>query len=147
MRPAKPLLDDLGITIDVNAIKDGLQNGAVVAAKFVATHALTIGQNALLFGVQVVIMLYLLFFFLRDADKLLEQLVYVLPLGDTRARSLLKRFAAVANATIKGTFIVSALQGALTGLALWVIGIPNPVLWGVVAALFCLVPVFGSVLV
>ncbi len=45
MRPAKPLLDDLGITIDVNAIKDGLQNGAVVAAKFVATHALTIGQS------------------------------------------------------------------------------------------------------
>jgi predicted PurR-regulated permease PerM len=139
------VLEPLGITPE--SVDSDLRAAAVVTSKFIAARALSIGQNTLLLGVQMATMLYLLFFFIRDGSYLMSRLAYVLPLGDARERTLFRRFTEVAGATIKGTFVVASVQGALCGLALWVLGIPNPVLWGFVTTLLCLVPVIGAALV
>ena len=76
------------------------------------------------------LMLYILFFFLRDGNRLVATLVRVLPLGDVRERQLLVKFAEVSLATIKGTLVVGAVQGAIGGVLFWALGIPAPVFWG-----------------
>jgi predicted PurR-regulated permease PerM len=92
-------------------------------------------------------MLYILYFFLRDGDRLVDAVIRALPLGDRRERRLLAKFAEVSRATIKGTLIVGVVQGALGGLLFWVLGIPGPVFWGAIMTVLAVLPVVGTALV
>jgi predicted PurR-regulated permease PerM len=139
------VLQRLGI--DPEKIEGQLSTAAVNVSRFVASSALSIGKDSLRATVFFFLMLYLLFFFLRDGTRLLEGLVRALPLGDERERALFARFAEVSRATIKGTLAVGAVQGLIGGLAFALLGIGAPVLWGVMMALASLVPAAGPALV
>jgi predicted PurR-regulated permease PerM len=132
---------------DPARIEEQVQSAAVTASRLVAERALSIGQGTLRGTIFFFLMLYLLFFFLRDGPRILDALVRALPLGDQRERHLLKRFAEVSRATIKGTLVVGIVQGAIGGTAFAVLGIGAPVLWGTVMALLSILPVVGTALV
>jgi predicted PurR-regulated permease PerM len=133
--------------LDANKLEAQLSSAAVEGSKFIASRAVAIGQNTLRVLVFFVLMLYLLFFFLRDGQSLLDGLVRALPFGDDRERHLLKRFAQVSRATIKGTLVVGAVQGTIGGIAFAVLGVGAPVLWGAAMALLSILPAVGTALV
>jgi predicted PurR-regulated permease PerM len=133
--------------LDADKLEAQLSSAAIEASKFVASRAVAIGQNTLRVLVFFVLMLYLLFFFLRDGRSLLDGLVRALPFGDDRERLLLKRFAQVSRATIKGTLVVGAVQGTIGGIAFAVLGIGAPVLWGAAMAFLSILPAVGTALV
>src|SRR5690606_9352962 len=120
---------------------------AVAAGQWVASNAVTIGQNTVMFFLQLFVMLYLLFFFLRDGVTIMQRVRQALPLDDTLARHLGARFATVARATLKGTFLIGAIQGFLGGVAFWLLDLRAPILWGVVMGLLALLPAVGPPLV
>ncbi len=93
------------------------------------------------------LMLYSMYFFLMDGDKLVDLILYYLPLEDEEERRLLDKFRSVTRATLKGTAVIGILQGALAGLALAVAGIPSPVFWGTVMVVLSLIPGIGTGLV
>jgi len=70
-----------------------------------------------------------------------------LPLPEDRMAELRMRVTSTVVANFYGGVAVGALQGTLTGLTFWALGIDSPVLWGVVTGFFSLVPVVGSALV
>ena len=142
---AMALIERLGI--DPARLEEQAQNAAVTASRLVAERAVAIGQGTLRGTVFFFLMLYLLFFFLRDGPRILEALIRALPLGDQRERHLLDRFAGVSRATIKGTLVVGIVQGAIGGTAFAVLGIGAPVLWGTVMALLSILPAVGTALV
>jgi predicted PurR-regulated permease PerM len=133
--------------LDASTIEAQFSSAAVDASKFVASRAVAIGQDTLRVLVFFVLMLYLLFFFLRDGRKLLDSVVHALPFGDDRERLLLERFAQVSRATIKGTLVVGAAQGLIGGIAFAVLGVGAPVLWGSAMALLSILPAVGTALV
>ena len=133
--------------MDATRIEAQVSSAAMDAGRFIASRALAIGQDTVRVLVFFFLMLYLLFFFLRDGQSLLDGLVRALPLGDERERHLLDRFAEVSRATIKGTLVVGAVQGTIGGLAFAILGIGAPVLWGSVMALLSIVPAVGTALV
>lgn len=136
-----------GINIDLNRISEQLTSSAVIVSRFIATQAVAIGQNTLRIAVYFFLMLYLLFFFMRDGTRILDGLVRALPFGDERERHLLERFAAVSRATLKGTLVVGIVQGAIGGIMFAILGIGAPVLWGVVMALLSIIPAVGPAVV
>ncbi len=138
-------LDTMGL--DIDDLQSQLSSAAVATSSFVASRAIAFGQDAVRFTILMFLMLYLLFFFLRDGPKMLEGLIKALPLGRRREHVLLERFTEVSRATIKGTLIVGVVQGTLGGVAFWVLGIGAPVLWGVVMALLSIIPAVGPALV
>jgi predicted PurR-regulated permease PerM len=144
-----PLVSDyLGeFGVDLEGMMKRLSASAVAITQFVASRALGIGQDLMRITALFFLMLYILFFFLRDANRLVATLIRVLPLGDARERQLLAKFAEVAVATIKGTLVVGLVQGAIGGGLFWVLGIPAPVFWGSVMAVFSVLPVVGPGLV
>src|SRR5690606_13093116 len=81
------------VGFDADRLQSAARSAALTASQFIATNALAIGQNTLRITIYFVLMLYLLFFFLRDGTRLLDGLVRALPLGDARERHLLDRFA------------------------------------------------------
>ena len=147
--PVEPLVGDYldRFGVDVQQVMDGLSSAAVAASRFIASQALVIGQNALRITALFFLMLYLLFFFLRDGGEMVEAIIRVLPLGDERERRLFDKFSEVARATIKGTLVVGFVQGFLGGLLFWILGIAAPVFWGVIMTVLSLLPAIGSALV
>ena len=93
------------------------------------------------------VMLYAMFFFLKDGGGVLQKVLYYLPLSDEDERRMLDRFVSVTRAMVKGTFLIGIVQGALAGLAFWVAGIPSAAFWGTVMAVLSIVPGIGSALV
>ncbi|RZJ16281.1 MAG: AI-2E family transporter, partial [Haliea sp.] len=116
-------------------------------SQFIATQALSIGQNTFDFLVAFFVMLYLLFFLLRDGAALARRIEEAVPLDGEVKRDLLGKFATVVRATVKGNVVVAGLQGALGGLILWILGIHAPVLWGTLMAFLSLLPAVGAALV
>jgi predicted PurR-regulated permease PerM len=107
--------------------------------------AVTLGTVNLLF--MLFIMLYTMFFFLIDGHKLIEKILYYLPLQDHDERRMLDKFASVTRATLKGTAVIGILQGGLAGAAFAVVGIHSPVFWGAIMAVLSFIPGIGSALV
>jgi predicted PurR-regulated permease PerM len=129
--------------IDVARIQEGVSDAAIASGRWIAGNAVAIGQNTLQFFLQLFVMLYLLFFFIKDGKTILLAIARVVPLDIELQESLRARFANVARATLKGTFLISAIQGFIGGIAFWALGIRAAVLWGVVMALFALIPAVG----
>lgn len=139
------LLDRFGV--DLSQVQQGLSTAAVASGQWVASNALLIGQSTVMFFLQLFVMLYVLFFFIRDGARILQRVLQAVPLEDTLARHLGARFATVARATLKGTFLVAAIQGFLGGVTFWALDIRAPILWGVVMGLLALLPAVGPPLV
>ncbi len=135
------------IGIDLNEIRQNLSLVAVTGSQFIGSLALSAGQNAVRFSVMFFLMLYLLFFVLRDGDEMLNTITRAIPLGEARERALLSRFATVSRATIKGTLVVGLVQGTLGGLIFWALGFQAAVFWGVVMVAMSMLPVVGAGLI
>lgn len=138
-------LDDYGV--NTASLRESVEGAAVTASQYVATQALAMGQNALVVTVLFLLMLYFLFFFIRDGDRIVDGIVRALPLGDVRERRLFGKFAEVARATIKGTLVVASVQGAIGGVMFAIVGIEGSVFWGVVMGVLSLLPAVGAFLV
>jgi predicted PurR-regulated permease PerM len=143
---ATDLLDRLGLT-HLGAVQERLADALKRGSQFLAAQALSIGQGAAGFVLGLVVMLYLLFFFLRDGRALAKRIQDAIPLPPEEERDLFKKFTTVIRATIKGSILVAALQGALGGLIFWILGLHAPVLWGVVMGLLALLPAIGAAVV
>ena len=115
--------------------------------QFLATQALGIGQNTFDFVVGLGITLYGAFFVIRDGAALLLLARRAMPLSPAHTDELAARFTAVVGATVKGSLLVAALQGALGGLAFWVLDVRAALLGGVLMAFLALVPAVGAALV
>lgn len=138
------LLQTVGIG-NLNDIQQKITESLVQAGRFIAGKAFFIGQNLFELAVAFIIMLYLLFFLLRDGNKLASAISRAIPLNENRKTVLLERFTGVIRATVKGNLIVALMQGSLGGLIFWLLGIQAPVLWGAVMAFLSLFPAGAGV--
>jgi predicted PurR-regulated permease PerM len=93
------------------------------------------------------IMLYCMFFFLLEGERILNKILYYLPLEDQFERRMLDKFTSITRATLKGTIVIGILQGALAGIAFAVLGIPSALFWGTIMAMLSVIPSVGSAIV
>ena len=140
------LLDRFGLT-NLRAMQERLSTGLVQGGQFVAAKALNIGQNTFDLILELIIVLYLLFFLVRDGDDLARRIRTAIPLHADQQRELFNSFTTVIRATVKGNVVVAIVQGALGGLIFWFLGVHAPVLWAVVMAFLSLLPAIGSALI
>jgi predicted PurR-regulated permease PerM len=100
--------------------------------------------NFVSFIATAVIAFFTLFFLFREGTAAKERLAEVIPLSRNQTERLFTGISNSIVANVYGILAVGAAQGALAALGFWVLGLPSPVLWGMVTALFSLVPVVGS---
>jgi predicted PurR-regulated permease PerM len=140
------LLDRFGLG-DVEGLISRISEGAAQGSQAIAAHALSIGQNTFDFLVSFAIMLYLLFFLLRDGGELSKGIRNSLPLARPHTHYLLNKFTTVIRATIKGNVAVAAAQGLIGGFSFWFLGVQGALLWGVLMAFLSLLPAVGAALI
>lgn len=88
-----------------------------------------------------------LFYFLRDGKHFSESFMRLSPLQDQHDRVIMDRLTVAVSSVIKGQLFIALIQGTLTGIGFWMFGVPNPTLWGSVAAVCSLVPGVGTSLI
>ncbi len=120
---------------------------ALKGGQYLAGSAFLIGKGTFGFTVSFGIMLYLLFFLLKDGPYLVRLVMESLPLTGFVKHHLFAKFAAVSRATVKGTVVVALVQGLLGGIAFYVVGIEGSMLWGALMAFLSLVPAVGSAII
>ncbi|VVD69917.1 membrane protein [Pandoraea capi] len=138
---------DLAGVQDINAIQQKLADGAAQIGRLVAVYLVSIGQNTAQLLVSFGVMLYLLFFLLRDGTALGAMVRRALPLDERHKSQLIRQFTTVVRATVKGNIAVAVAQGVLGGFIFAVLGIQGFVLAAVVMAFLSLLPAVGAAVV
>jgi len=95
----------------------------------------------------VVLMIFTMFYLLKDGSSWKESLIKILPLSEKNTKEILSDLKMAINRVIKGSFLIAIIQGFLAWLGLWFFGVPNPALWGVVAGMTSLIPNLGTSMV
>lgn len=133
--------------IDLSELPQRLSSAALESGQFIASISLDVGQDVAAFILNFFLMLYLLFFVLRDGDTIMQAICHAMPLPDDQEERLLNKFSEVTRATVKGTLVVGLVQGFLGGLMFAILGIEGAVLWGMAMAVASLLPAVGAGLV
>ena len=124
--------------------RQNLPGTVKTVATWMTTSGASFVKGSVFEVIGVLLTFYLLFFFLRDRRAALQSLRSLSPLSEAEMDRLFSRVGDTIYATVYGTLAVSALQGLLGGLMFWWLGLPAPLLWGVVMALLAVLPVLGA---
>jgi predicted PurR-regulated permease PerM len=101
-------------------------------------------RNFISFLGNAIVAFFTLFFLFREGGSTKDHVAAIVPLTRDQVDRLFTGISDSIVANVYGVLAVGASQGVLAGLAFWVLGLPSPVLWGVVTALFSLIPLIGS---
>jgi predicted PurR-regulated permease PerM len=128
-------------------IVDGVARAAQATGAFLVTGATQLTAGTAAFLLNLFVMLYGMFYFLRDGRLILEKIFYYMPLNHEDEVRVLERLSSVTRATIKGTVVIGIIQGALAGIGFWVAGLDGAAFWGTIMAVLSIVPGIGAALV
>ncbi len=128
-------------------LRDWLVQGSQRAVQFLLAR----GGGVLLgvFGIlgMLSVTLFVLFFFFRDGDALVERIVRSIPYDARRKEKLERHLEGVTRAVVFGTVVTALVQGSLLGIGFWITGVPSPVVFGALTAVASFVPLVGTALV
>jgi predicted PurR-regulated permease PerM len=128
-------------------IADNAGKVAKAIGAFLVAGATQVTAGTATFLLNLFIMLYAMFFFLRDGRSILEKILYYTPLSHADELRVLERLTSVTRATIKGTLVIGIIQGALAGLGFWVAGLDGAAFWGTIMAVLSVIPGIGAALI
>ncbi|KKT00350.1 MAG: hypothetical protein UV76_C0011G0022 [Candidatus Nomurabacteria bacterium GW2011_GWA2_43_15] len=129
-----------GITFDTNEKVSNF-------ISYVSSNIASIFSSAVSAFFSFILMLFIMFYFLKDGERWRKAVVSLSPLSDKDDEKIISKLALAVNAVMKGYLFIALVQGILMGVGLWIFGVPNPALWGVVAAVASLIPTFGTAFV
>jgi predicted PurR-regulated permease PerM len=129
---------------DVSTLQTRLQELLAESAGMIASQAVSIGSGALGFMLSFGVGLYVMFFLLRDGERIGRTVLNTVPVERSVSERLAERFLGIVRATIKGSGVVGLVQGGLGAIAFVIVGLESALLFGVLMTIFALVPVIGA---
>ncbi len=85
-----------------------------------------------------------IFYFLKDGEKWKKLIMNISPLSEKDNKKILQKLISTINGVVKGYLLIAIIQGTLMGVGLSIFGVPNSILWGVIAAIGALIPTLGT---
>lgn len=97
--------------------------------------------------IEVFFVIFTMYYLFRDGDRLRAALRFSLPLEGAKANEIIERTREVISASVYGVLVIATIQGALGGFIFFALGLPSPLLWGVVMMFFSMIPMAGAFIV
>ena len=130
--------------LNATAIMGGVAQYTGELGRATAGYSLAIAANISNVVVSFIFTIFATFLLLRDGERLVRRMLDLLPFERARNDALLARIRDVIYASVYGVLVIAVIQGALTALMFWILGIPSAALWGAVTALTSVLPLIGS---
>ncbi len=146
----QPFLDELDNSINrilPSGVDFNLQEKTSEFVSYVSSNTAGIFSSTVSAFFSFLLILLIMFYFFIDGKKWKKGLIMLSPLSDKDDLKIITRLESAVYSVITGNLMIAVLQGILVGLGLWIFGVPNGALWGVVAAVTSLLPTFGTSLV
>jgi predicted PurR-regulated permease PerM len=138
---------DSALGIDLGQIRAWASEGAREALQRLASLGGRVFLGAVGTVVGFVLTIFMLFFFVRDGAAMVAGLRELIPMSRAHKNRLFEHLAGVTRAMVYGTGLTALIQGTLVGISFMIVGLPSPVVFGVIAALAALLPFGGTALV
>jgi len=130
--------------LDQQFITDKTVDVLKVAANFLVKNLSALTGNTIVFFVEFAVMLYCLFYFLRDGKKMIDTFIHYMPVDEQHMNTFISEFLVTSKATLKFTFIIGGIQGLLGGLIFYITGVDRALVWGVLMVGLSIVPAIGN---
>jgi predicted PurR-regulated permease PerM len=114
---------------------------------YVFNHISEFTQNTILILINFAVMIYSLFYFLRDGERLMNTLTKNIPVDKKHIDHFINQFLTTAKSSLKFTFVIGGIQGLLGGLVFYFTGIERALVWGVLMFGLSVVPAVGSAII
>ncbi|MBN8032765.1 AI-2E family transporter [Vibrio vulnificus] len=132
--------------IDAKSIAEKIgQLATSFGSNLVAISAKILG-DATNFLMDFFLMLFVLFFLLRDHDQIISAIRHILPLSRSQEDKLLSEIENVSKSAVMGSFLTAIAQGIAGGLGMWLAGFPG-LFWGTMMGFASFIPVVGTALI
>lgn len=131
------------LQVNSQEIETTIISSARVASSWILGQILSVGAKTFSTIIKFFIMIYLLFFFIRDGEQILRKIGNTISLGGQREKSLFDRFSLTVKAIFNGTITLAIIQGVMGGVIFWALGIENAVLWGSLMGFLSIIPAVG----
>ena len=135
------------VDIDAAAAQRFLAERLQAVGGMLAASTLLVVGGAVGAIVQMILVVFTLFYLFRDGDRIRRAMYDILPLERIQMHDIAGRTRDVIGATIYGVLVISAIQGTLGTLIFSILGLPSPLLWGVVMFFLSMIPMAGAFLV
>jgi predicted PurR-regulated permease PerM len=135
------------LTASTAQLQGWLVNAVQILMKSLAATGGNFLLGALNSAIHFFMMLFLLFFFLRDGRQMLARAVRLVPMDPPHRSDLLKLIGDTTRAVVYGEVMTAIAQGALVGIGFAFAGLPSAVVFGVLAAFLALLPMVGAAFV
>ena len=109
-------------------------------------YVFSLTQNLFSFIANLFLTIYLLFYFLRDGQQMVQDLILIVPMDDKLERDLFMRFESVTIATVRGSLVVAVCQGIAGGVMFWALGIDGVIIWTILMILTSLLPIGSAII-
>jgi predicted PurR-regulated permease PerM len=129
---------------DMANVQKKLEGVLAQSAGMIASQAVSIGSGALGFLLSFSVGLYVMFFLLRDGERIGRTVLRTIPVERSISERLAERFLGIVRATIKGSGVVGVVQGVMGGITFLIVGLESALFFGVLMTIFALVPVIGA---
>ncbi len=144
---AKALFQLVGVQYSPSAVRGAVLNAAGAIATSLTTQLNTVVTNLIAAIYHFAMIVIVVFYGLVDGPALKRRIFDLSPLPDEEEELIVAKFKDVGAAILFGSGSASLLQGTLCGLAMWIAGIPSPLFWASVVAIFAFLPLVGTNLV
>ncbi len=135
------------VDIDRDSAREFLANRMQSWGALLASSTLVVVGGAVGAVAQMGLVVFTMFYLFRDGARLRSAVYEMLPLERVQTHSITIRTADVIAATLYGVLVISLIQGTLGTFIFWALGLPSPLLWGVVMFFLSMIPMAGSFLV
>ena len=130
-----------GVTVDLPGL---VRQGASRAGEYMAAELGAVIRNIIVFLFELFVMLFALFYFLRDGDSMVDRFRHILPFEETMTERMLAEARELIFASVTTSLVIAAVQGIICGGAFAIVGLGSPIFWGVVMGFLSLLPVVGA---
>jgi predicted PurR-regulated permease PerM len=121
-----------------------VRQGASNLGEYLASEFAAVLRNLVLFLFELFVMLFALFYFLRDGEAIMERVRLFLPFEEAMRERMLAEARELIFASVTTSLVIAAVQGVICGGAFAIVGVGSAVFWGVVMGFLSLLPVVGA---
>jgi predicted PurR-regulated permease PerM len=128
-------------SIDLPAL---VRTGAGRLGEYMASQLGAVLRHIAIFLFELFVMLFALFYFLRDGESILDRFRLFLPFEESMRERMLEEARELIFASVTTSLVIAAVQGIISGVTFAIVGVGSAVFWGVVVAFLSLLPVIGA---
>lgn len=133
--------------VDEQFLIERSRQAAGKIANYIFMNLNNITQNTIVFLIQFGVMIYALYFFFRDGDRILGRAIRMCYLESGKGKILYEKFVATARATLRVTVLLGGLQGISGGIIFYITGIEGAMIWGLLMVVLAILPGVGCAIV